>query len=110
MNTIAKLQTFCVQVNPRSGWKIIIYVPGARGPPTYLEVSMKRIFLVVLALSCLVGCSGGRAINVPGLKAGQQQRNKANSNAVKDQTGVDLGTATPVPGKKRNPLTTAPIE
>jgi hypothetical protein len=71
---------------------------------------MKRLVLVFLALGCLVGCSGGRAINVPGLKAGQQQRNKANSNAVQDQTGIDLGTATPAPGKKKLRLTTDPIE
>ena len=67
---------------------------------------MKLWCLVILALG-LVGCGG---VNVPGLKQGQQQRNKSNSSSVKDQTGVDLGTATPVPGKKKLRLTTAPIE
>ena len=61
---------------------------------------MRRWWMVLVALG-VVGCA---APDVSKLKAKQVDRSKAGASGVKDQTGVDLGTATPAPGKKKLPL------
>lgn len=66
-----------------------------------------RYFLIAICLASLCGCGvDASKINAGKMKQTQQKQASRGSAAVQEQTGVDLGTATPAP-KKGLRLTTS---
>ena len=68
---------------------------------------MKLLWVSVLLIS-LAGCAN--VVDANKIKSNQKQRMSNSSNNVKEQTGLDLGTATPAPKKKLRGLLSAPVD
>lgn len=61
-----------------------------------MKWTMTKHFLAIATAALLVGgCTG--PVDAGKLKSQQQKRAKAGNSNVQEQTGVDLGTASPAP-------------